>query len=304
MIDFLKEFFGFTKKELNGLLVLCFLILIIAVAPLVYAYFKPVEKYDFSAFEKEVAAFRASAKAAPAYSYHENDFERAGNETRVPQLFSFNPNNLSVSLWEKLGLSERQIKVIKNYESKGGKFYRKEDLKKIYSIKAEQYAVLEPYIDIPKRTYPAYNLKTSYEKKPYASKTLPIIELNSADSTQLEQLNGVGPAFASRIIKYRNRLGGFHSKAQLREVYGVDSVLYDKLQNQITVNPSAIQTILINSITFAELKRHPYLSYKQMNAILKYRNQHGAYKSLADLKAIVVLDEKVLNKIAPYIRFD
>jgi hypothetical protein len=83
MINFLKEFFGFTKKELNGLLVLCLLILIIAVAPLVYAYFKPVEKYNFSAFEKEVAAFRASAKAAPAYSYNENDFHKVGNETRV-----------------------------------------------------------------------------------------------------------------------------------------------------------------------------------------------------------------------------
>ncbi|HEY0055851.1 MAG TPA: helix-hairpin-helix domain-containing protein [Pedobacter sp.] len=304
MIKQFQEFFGFTKKELNGVLILCFLIFMIALAPLVHSFFKPVEKYNYSAFAKEVAAFRASAKAKPSYIYHENDFENADhNKIRDPQLFRFNPNNLSVSLWEKLGLSAGQIKVIKNYEAKGGKFYRKEDFKKIYSIKDEQYAVLEPYMNIPPKAYPTYS-KTPYEKKPYAAKVPNIIDLNTADSVQLESLNGVGPAFASRIIKYRNRLGGFYSKTQLKEVYGVDSVLYDKLQNQITINPSAIQTILINSITFAELKRHPYLSYKQMNAILKYRNQHGAYKSLADLKAIVVLDEKVLNKIAPYIRFD
>ncbi len=304
MINFLKEFFGFTKKELNGLFILCFLILIIALAPLVYSFFKPVEKYDYSAFAKEVAAFRASAKAKPSYNYHENDFEKADdNKTRAPQLFSFNPNNLSVSLWEKLGLSTRQIKVIKNYEAKGGKFYRKEDLKKIYSIKQEQYTVLEPYINIPPKAYPAYS-KTPYEKKPYAAKVSNIIDLNTADSVQLESLNGVGPAFASRIIKYRNRLGGFYSKAQLKEVYGLDSVLYDKLQNQITVNPSAIRPFLINSATFADLKGHPYLTYKQINAIIKFRNQHGAYKSLTDLKAIVVLDEKVLDKIGPYIRFE
>jgi DNA uptake protein ComE-like DNA-binding protein len=284
-------------------LVLCFLILIVALAPLVYAYFKPVEKYDYSAFAKEVAAFRASAKAAPAYNYHENDFDKVEKKGPSAQLFSFNPNNLSVSLWQKLGLSERQIKVIKNYESKGGRFYRKEDLKKIYSIREEQYAVLEPYINIPPKAYSDFK-KASYERKPYSNKVVNIVELNSADSALLESLNGVGPAFASRIIKYRNRLGGFYDKAQLREVYGIDSALYGKLQNHVAVNPSAIKYILINNVTFAEFKQNPYLSYKQINAILKYRNQHGAYKSLADLKPIVVLDEKVLNKIAPYIKFD
>lgn len=304
MIDFLKEFFGFSKKELNGLLIFCFIILLVALAPYLYSYLHPPQQYDYSTFAKKVASFRASAKEKPVYSYRNFKTRNptAFDKTSAPDLFSFNPNGLSNALWKKLGLSQRQINVIKNFEAKGGKFYRKEDLKKIYSIKADQYLMLEPYINIPERVYPPY--PTSFEKKAAAVKVLRVIELNGADSIQLESVNGIGPAFASRIIKYRNRLGGFYRKEQIKEVYGLDSLFYEKLQNQLTVNPSSIQRILINNATFADLKRHPYLNYKQMNAIIQYRKQHGVYKSLNDLKRVVILDEEVLNRLAPYLSFE
>jgi competence ComEA-like helix-hairpin-helix protein len=306
MIDFFKDYFGFSKKELNGLLILCILIVLVALAPTIYSLFHVPEKYDYSAFAKEVASFRASAKDKPVYQYknYKKHSYDVSDKKSVPQLFSFNPNGLSSILWKKLGLSDKQIKVIKNFESKGGKFYRKEDLKKIYSIKEEEYKILEPFINIPEKTYPAYPSKPEYERKSAGFKSAPVIEINSADSTQLESISGIGPAFASRILKYRNRLGGFHSVEQLREVYGIDSLIFEKLASRLKVNTSIVQLIPINSAVFADLKKNPYLSYKQMNAIIQYRKQHGNYKSIADLKSVAILNDQILNKLEPYLSFD
>lgn len=298
-----KDFFEFSKKELNGLLVFSILLVLVAFAPLIYSHFNPPKSYDYSAFKKEVELFRASAVKKQHFKYNSDVEDEVLEQNSSVELFAFNPNNLPASDWKRLGLSDKQIRVIKNYELKGGRFYKKEDLRKIYSIKPDDYARLEPLIDIPESPS-AY--KATYESgyKKAGEKKLMIVELNSADSSQLEQLNGIGPAFASRIIKYRNRLGGFCRKEQLREVYGLDSILYQKLQHQITLNPGAIKQISVNTATFDEFKKHPYLTYKQMNAIIKYRNQHGSYSSVADMKAIAILNDNVINRIAPYLLFN
>ncbi|MGV3507828.1 MAG: helix-hairpin-helix domain-containing protein [Sphingobacteriaceae bacterium] len=298
-----KEFFAFSKKELNGLLVLFILLLLIAFAPIIYSQFNPPEVYDYSAFRKEIEEFRASAQEKKFYYKNFEPQNESYEEVASGEPFAFNPNGLAITEWKKLGLSDKQIKVIKNYESKGGKFYSKEDLKKIYSIKEDDYIRLEPFIQIPERVdrYKS-DFKDDYPKK--AKPALVIIDINTADSIELERLNGIGPAFASRIIKYRNRLGGFCRKEQLKEVYGLDSILYQKIENQITLSSTAVKQIPLNSATFEDLKRHPYLSFKQMNAIIQYRNQHGDYKSLNDLKSVAILNEAVLHKIAPYLSFN
>lgn len=130
-----------------------------------------------------------------------------------------------------------------------------------------------------------------------------IIELNTADSAKLTELPGIGPSFARRIISYRDRLGGFIRKEQLKEVFGLDSEKYAGMQAQVSVDASHLKKIHINTVTFEQLSRFPYLSYKQMNAIIRFREQHGEYESPGDLKNIAIMDDATLEKIKPYITF-
>jgi competence ComEA-like helix-hairpin-helix protein len=130
-----------------------------------------------------------------------------------------------------------------------------------------------------------------------------IIELNTADSAKLTQLNGIGPSFARRIVSYRNRLGGFVRKEQLTEVFGLDSEKYAGLQKQVSVDPLKINKIQINKVDFNGLSHFPYLTYKQMNAIIRFREQHGEYEFIGDLENIAIMDDATIQKIKPYLSF-
>ncbi len=130
-----------------------------------------------------------------------------------------------------------------------------------------------------------------------------IIELNTADTVILKTLPGIGTSFAARIVKYRERLGGFCSKEQLKEVFGVDAEKYAGLQTLVRVDASRIKKIAINHAQFQDLSRFPYLSFKQMNAIIQFREQHGNFETMDDMRNIAILDEITLHKIKSYLSF-
>jgi len=129
------------------------------------------------------------------------------------------------------------------------------------------------------------------------------IELNAADSAALTTVRGIGASFAIRIIRYRNRIGGFYNKKQLMEVYELDTTKYAEIKDQLTVSPSAVIKVNINTISFASLRQSPYLSYKQASAIIEYRTQHGNYNSIDDVGNVAIITPDVLHKIEPYIKF-
>ncbi|WP_316796502.1 ComEA family DNA-binding protein [Pedobacter agri] len=202
-----------------------------------------------------------------------------------------------------MGLSRKQAQSIVNYTNKGGKFYKAEDLQKMYTISPEMYKKLIPYVRIENQTSNYPKREFTYEKKEYVKKPLVIVDINTADSAQLDEIKGIGGTFANRILKYRERLGGFYKKEQLMEVYGLDSTRYEEIKNQITISTVSLKVVNLNTAQFNDLKGNPYLSYKQINAIIQYRKQHGNYSSLADLKKIAILNQQVIDKITPYISF-
>lgn len=284
----IKNYLTITKKEWNGLVVLVILIILVLAAPYGYQLFRKDNTINFKDFDKAVAQLSKTERQSPTVAGNMGSDEKIEHAV----MFPFNPNNLSVAQWEQLGLSEHQANIIKHYEAKGGRFYHPEDVKKIYAITAEDYQRLQPYIVIPDAANTSIKIKSGT-----------IVELNSTDSAKLTGVRGIGPSFAVRIIRYRNRLGGFYHKEQLKEVFGVDSVKYVEISRQLSVNPKLVSRININTISFDQLRIFPYLNYKQVNAIIQYRVQHGTYKSINDTKNIGILDDGILRKIEPYLSF-
>ncbi|WP_121809094.1 helix-hairpin-helix domain-containing protein [Mucilaginibacter kameinonensis] len=284
----LKSYLSITKKEWNGMVVLIILIAMVLLAPYVFLANHKDNTINFKAFDKAVAY----ANKTGGLIADENT--SIANHTTLPiTLFKFNPNNLAVTSWIKLGLTEHQAQVIKHYEEKGGRFFTRGDVQKMYSISPTEYKRLEPYIDLPDG--PALHIT---KVKPGE-----VVDINSADSARLTMIHGIGPAFARRIVRYRQRVGGFYSKEQLKEVYGLDQEKYDQIKDEVAVDGKHIIKVNINTATFNDLRRFPYLSFKQMDAIIAYRDEHGNYNALTDLKNIAILNDGILRKIGPYLVF-
>ena len=152
----------------------------------------------------------------------------------------------------------------------------------------------------PSETISASPASSSFYQTQYPKKSLSF-ELNTADSLDLVQLYNIGPVIARRILKYRSLLGGYVRKEQLREVYGIDSARYNDIAPHLTVDPSRITPIDINTADIDRLKRHPYLDYYQAKAIIRLREERGAYAGVGDILNIPIIDSETFTRIEPYL---
>lgn len=139
--------------------------------------------------------------------------------------------------------------------------------------------------------------------RPNAYKPRPVLrfDLNEADTTDLQQLRGIGPVFARRIVRYRERLGGFVDKEQLMEVYGMTDTLYNLISPFLTLEHPAPRRLNVNTATLDELKRHAYLDYYKARAIVRFREQSGPFRKENDLLMVSQIDQETLDKLRPYI---
>lgn len=316
MKNIFRDFFTFNKRERNGVFILLSIIAALVLYLNISSNFVSQEKVDFAKFDKEVKEFESVIEEKTEYSnYSEKQSVREerlnGAETKSER-FSFDPNNLSEQNWKRLGLNEKQIKSIKKYESKGGKFKTKEDVKKMYCLSEEQYETLEPFIQISSsvevtRTDEKAN---SFFKDGKVESTIPrnvpkverliVIELNSADSTTLTTIKGIGAFYAKNIIKHRNALGGFVSKEQLLEIWKFDQEKLSAIEKYIDIDESKIRKVNINTCEAADLKS-PYIKWTVANAIVNYRKNHGKYKTVDEIKKTDLVDEETYRKIVPYL---
>ncbi len=310
MIKWFATYFGFSRRELNGVCVLAVVLLLLWATLHVFSFRSDATEGDLSAQIAEIDSFLATTKEPQSSSnYHADSAADKwnGHATEVTY-FAFDPNGLSVVDWKRLGLSESQVRMIKNYEAKGGRFRKKEDLAKIYAISDADYARLEPYINIKQvesRPVAVNRVDSGQQtvspgRQTRASQAL-YIDLNGADSLELQYLPGIGPVFASRIVRFRDLLGGFHHTSQLMDVYGFDSVRFEGLKAHIYVDTSKIDKIAINTAEYQHFSAHPFIDHKLANAIVQYRKQHGPYKTINDLLHIAIMEEHIFLKIAPYL---
>lgn len=314
---FLKDYFSFTKKERTAVLILIFLITIIFLLPDIIPDNDPVvDEAALQTFKLQLANLKAVNADTAAYNF-DNENAYSGSEpftgnSATGELFYFDPNTLSFAGWQKLGIREKTIKTIQNYLSKGGRFRHKEDVGKIYGMRSNDVQRLLPYIKIkPEASVFTSDLKNytspteiiQRRQHPEAARFTAslILDINTADTSALIALPGIGPKLASRIIHFREKLGGFYSLDQLSEVYGLADSILQRIRPSLKILTENMGTININMASANELKQHPYFRQNIGNAIVEYRLQHGIYTSKEDLTKIDIITPEVFDKIAPYV---
>lgn len=127
------------------------------------------------------------------------------------------------------------------------------------------------------------------------------VEINSADTMELQRLRGIGPGFARRIVSYRNKLGGFYGKSQILEVFGMDTGRYNMIRDHLIVNSDSVRKIDINNVTFKSLISHPYFPYEITREIILYRKKAKRFHSMEELKNVKGVNDSVYRKISLYV---
>lgn len=303
----LFRYFELSLAEQRGFIALIIIVLCSLSVPYLY---DAIRKEEL--LEHEVIIFKDSDQDDKRHHRLSNGKNRDVYPKEI-DMAEFDPNGLSVLQWNTLGLSVKQAQVIKNFEAKGGRFRKKEDLARIYSISDADYRRLSPYIRInsiegkeESRYVQEQNVGFSKnEKSVHLTKEIKesSIDIEKADSAEWVVLKGIGPVLANRIIKYRNALGGFTDIDQIAEVYGLPPETYALIKDKLYLQEGTVKKINVNKANAAELSRHPYISRKQAQWITNYREQHGFYKNLKSLETIELLNQEFLRKIGPYLEF-
>jgi competence protein ComEA len=229
-------------------------------------------------------------------TYAKKDWSQ--KEEIVVEYFNFDPNTVTYQELMKLGVSSRTASILIKFRGDKTVFYKKEDVLKVYGFSEELYVSLEDYIDFPERKNPF--------KKDTAIKTIKtdenlIVEINSADAETFQKLKGIGSYFSKEIIIYRNKLGGFYSLNQLKEVYGIKEELFLAIEPKLEIDLTKIVKIDLNKAGFKELIRHPYIDKEITVAILKLKKELGGFTKVEDLIYYDTLDKEDFDKIKAYL---
>lgn len=302
LLKFWKDYFNFTRGERNAIIILTILTLIFTVYPFLRIDAFKEEKTDFSRLL--ALAEKAGTDSLESTEYETNRSFQEHPEKRssfMAAKFRFNPNTATVKDFEKLGFRTFMAKRIEKYRASGGKFRVKADLNKVFGIDQDLVNSLWNEIDLPESSDNPEFRKESAE--PEKAKVVQLVEINTADTSQLIGLPGIGSKLAKRIVEFRTKLGGFYSLEQLNEVYGLKPETISIILPKLRLDETTIKLIDINTADFKTLEQHPYLDRNQAAAIVEYRKHHGNYGGIPDLSKVLVLDETALNKIKNYIKF-
>jgi competence protein ComEA len=304
----IRELFHFTQKERNGIIALFSLIFILIAINIFLPYFIKNKTVDTSKWKNEVDKYLSRQ-------------DQEEQSAKLIEVVPFDPNNVTANELTQFGLPAKVAANWIRYIEKGGRFKKKEDVKRIYGMTIVVFDKIERYILFPKATKIPDGAKTTSGIRNVVNqrrdslitdhrslitnriiKRFEAIELNKADSLELVKLPGIGPILASRIIRYRNLLGGYYAVDQLHEVYGLREEHFTSASPYLTLDAEHFRRFNINFASLHELGKHPYIGFKTARKIVKLRDERGKYSSIDDLSGLMTIDS--LQRLTPYLIFD
>ncbi len=309
-----RELFFLRRGERRALL-LVMLLLTGSIGARIYVAHRPLPQREFDheflqQMEKLKAELIAAAEQEELERIRErerlwverrqkySESEKSGEELAP---FPFDPNTVPADSLRMINLPGYVADNILKYRSAGGKFRVPEDIGKIYGMDSSVFRALLPYVRVAKQRP---DINERQDKQRSANKTIhtvPVIELNAADSAELMMIPGIGPAYSMRIIRYRELLGGYAHTGQLMEVYGMDSARYHTIMQYCVLDTGMVSRLDLNSVTFRELIAHPYIDRTETYAILQYREYRERIEDPGELYVNQIIEQKRFVRMAPYL---
>lgn len=317
-----KDFFTFEKRGQKGLFLLVIILVLQLLVLWLLNFYNPLHNSSPNLILVDPGLLDSLQNRS--HQIHETKFAEAFNDdvvtyhaySKEQQRFKFNPNTINEEQWISLGLNANQAISIKKYLQKGGHFDYPEAVLKFKAVPQKLWNELIPYIEIE-------NTATSHNANPIVKDSIHVIavdkeklkeerlqafrkalnfEFNTCTRWNLQQLNLIDSVTIDKLMRYKKGLGGFVNLAQLYEIEGVDTNNFSKLITHLTLDVMSVKTININNCSVSQLSKHPYLSYNVAMALVNYRNAHGKYAQIADLKKCMAMNDHLLKKITPYLR--
>ncbi|CDA96573.1 putative uncharacterized protein [Prevotella sp. CAG:1320] len=313
MRNYIKEFFYLQRDDRRAVLTL----LALAVVALSLIFWLGESSSPPPTAKKTNSRKKANREYANGRTNSAEKYYRV--EEVKAERFPFDPNTADSTQLLRLGLAPWQVRSIYRYRAKGGTFRQPSDFARLYGLTRKQYRELRPYIRIspdylpaadyyaPRRTSNnARSMDSSATKAPRYTYTArhklrpgEHIAINSADTTQLQKIPGIGSAYARMIIRYRERLGGFITMAQVLESGPVP----ESALRYITIDATQVRKLNINKLSLNQLRRHPYINFYQAKAICEYRRLHGPLHSLEELRFSPDFPPAQIERLQPYVTF-
>lgn len=280
----LREYFAFPRKERKGLAVL-FIVWFIVL--LYSAYSKHFlenfrNKYDYKLIISEEIKFHDAKQLdsiTNSYNFPKRFFPKYFNYVEEQDLLN-------------IGLKAGVVKAILQAKDSGLKIFSISDLNYLNIDSSSKNILKEKLKFFPEKKY--------FIKDFSKIQKIEVFDLNNADTNAIDQVKGISKSLAKRVVNYRDKLGGFIHKEQLKEVWGMDSASYEILQNSTCIK-SSVKKININTADVKVLGMHPYIGFPMAKLIVNYRIQHGNYLKIEDLFQIHVMNADIFSKIEAYI---
>lgn len=316
-----KEFFQFEFTQRDRVGVIALLLMNMIAAFMLIFYERPSGSGSPPAirvaFLKDAERLRTAMHQVAGLSLQKENQQKLADRQQVirqrpttpKRSFPFDPNNLSDSGWLALGIGPRLLTTIRHYQQKGGRFYKPEDLARLYGLPEAEYQRLKPYVNIRTAANKSGVRQVSQHSPPVSPGgkkliqryAVTAVDINKADSLDWLQLPGIGPTLSSRLMHFREKLGGFYNVNQVAELYGLADSVFQKILPYLRCEQTNLVQININDASVDQLAAHPYIRYKLANVLSRYREQHGPFNSLASIRDVQLISEDELEKISPYI---
>ena len=305
----IKDYFSFSKKERLAVIILlltmgCFIAFPYFYSPILPP---PIINNALAEFIREQNTQMDSAEnVLPKPSPKNNQYAIKGIQ------FPFDPNTASENDWKRLGIQEKTIQTLVNYRNKGGKFKQAQDLRKIWGFRKEDADRLLPFVHIAKSDTFFSTQKTNQEKWKLGAEGPPktkaslitFIDINSASIEDWKSLPGIGEVLAGRIIKFRDRIGGFSGIEQVQKTYGISDSVFKLITPYLKVNTKTINRLNINTANAYDLRIRTNLPDVVAKAIIVYRQQNGPFKNVGDLKKIVILSDSLFQMLILHVSLE